>query len=365
MKIHRDLYARMIEPTALFRAWELFRRGKRSRPDVAEFEYSLESHIFALHRELSTKTYQYSEYSSFYITDPKQRHIHKAIVRDRVVHHAVFQVLNPIFEPTFIAHSFSCRVGKGTHKGVDTIKQMSRKVSQNHTRACYALKCDVKRFFDSIDHDVLVDILARRIKDDDVMWLLNEIIRGFTHDTLQHGKGLPIGNLTSQLFANVYMNEFDQFVKHDLRIKHYARYTDDFIILNHDRDALVRLIPQIQQFLTDNLHLSLHPHKVTVRTLQQGVDFLGYVVRPYSVTLRTKTKRRMLRNLAQKIRMFNEGMLNDESLIQTVSSYLGVLSHGNCEQLEEYVMSTLWCELEKPLDLFAHRIISPPPEAVQ
>lgn len=365
MKIHRDLYDRMIEPTALFRAWELFRRGKRSRPDVAQFEYTLEPHIFALYRDLQSQTYGHGIYSSFFITDPKQRHIHKATVRDRVVHHAVFQILNPIFEPSFIAHSYSCRVGKGTHKGVDAIDRMSRKVSQNNTRSCFALKCDIKRFFDSIDHEVLLTILARRIKDDRVMWLMNEIIRGFSHDKLHNGKGLPIGNLTSQLFANVYMNEFDQFVKHDLKVKYYARYTDDFIILNHKRDALEQLIPRIRDYLMKALYLALHPYKVIITTPQRGIDFLGYVIRPYSITLRTKTKRRMLRHLSERIDSFNDGVLSDESLIQTVSSYLGVLSHGNCEQLEDHVMTKLWCEMERPLDLYQHKIISPPPDDVQ
>ena len=172
MKVYRNLFPHMIDPTSLFLAWEKFCKCKRSRRDVARFEWELEQNIFALSRKLSAKTYHHGAYSGFYITDPKQRHIHKATVRDRVVHHAVFQTLNPIFEPTFIANSYSCRVGKGTHKGVQAIERMSRQVSQNYTRPCFALKCDVRRFFDSIDHDVLLEILERRVKDTDVMWLL-------------------------------------------------------------------------------------------------------------------------------------------------------------------------------------------------
>jgi RNA-directed DNA polymerase len=309
MKVYRNLFSHMVEPASLFLAWEKFCKCKRNRKDVAHFEWELEQNIFELHRELSTQTYHHDSYSGFYITDPKQRHIHKATVRDRVVHHAVFQVLNPIFEPTFIANSYSCRTGKGTHKGVEAVERMSRKVSQNYTRPCFVLKCDVRRFFDSVDHDILLDILGRRIKDADTMWLLERIVRSYISEyaNLFDRKGVPIGNLTSQLFANVYMNEFDQFVKQELKIKHYARYTDDFVLLSHDRDELVSLLPKIEQFLSEHLRLSLHPNKVTLRTLHQGVDFLGIVIRPHYRVLRTKTRRRISKNMEQRIQAYNAG----------------------------------------------------------
>jgi len=307
MKRFNYLYKNMISPESLFMAWSRFKKGKTKRKDVMEFEWKLEQNIFELHRELLTKTYRHDAYSGFYITDPKQRHIHKATVRDRVVHHAVFQVLNPIFEPTFIANSFSCRIGKGTHKGVEAIEYMSRKVSQNYTRPCFALKCDVRRFFDSIDHDVLLEILGRRIKDSDTTWLLERIVKSYISEytNLFDRKGIPIGNLTSQLFANVYMNEFDQFVKQELGVKHYARYTDDFIILYHEREELERLLPLIERFLMERLCLLLHPRKVSIRTFHQGVDFLGYVVRPHHKTLRTKTKIRMFKRMDEQIQVYN------------------------------------------------------------
>jgi len=350
MKVYRNLFPHIIEPTSLFLAWEKFCKCKRNRKDVARFEWELEQNIFELHRQLSTKTYSHDGYSGFYITDPKQRHIHKATVRDRVVHHAVFQTLNPIFEPTFIANSYSCRVGKGTHKGVQAVERMSRKVSQNYTRPCYALKCDVRRFFDSIDHNVLLEILKRRVKDTDVMWLLERIVRSYISEyaNLFDRKGVPIGNLTSQLFANVYMNEFDQFMKQELKVKYYARYTDDFVILHHDRAELERLLPLIARFLTERLHLSLHPRKVGITSLHQGIDFLGYVVRPHCITLRTKTKHRMFRNLDRKMLLFNKEKLNSNSLSQSVSSYLGVLSHANSQKITNDLLGKVWYEAEKP-----------------
>lgn len=353
MKIYRKLFASMIDPTALFLAWEKFCRGKRHRKDVRRFEWELEQNIFALHRELAEKTYHHDPYSGFFINDPKQRHIHKATVRDRVVHHAVFQVLNPIFEPTFIANSFSCRIGKGTHKGVEAVERMTREVSQNYTRQCFALKCDVRRFFDSIDHDVLLEILGRRIKDPDVMWLLERIVRSYISEyaNLFERKGVPIGNLTSQLFANVYMNEFDQFVKQELKVKHYARYTDDFILLHHDRDVLASLLPVIERFLSTYLHLSLHPKKVSLNTIHHGVDFLGYVLRPHNKTVRTKTKRRMFRNIDYKVQQFNKAVLDGDSLTQSVSSCLGVLSHANSQKIEDVLLNKVWHETEKPFKI--------------
>ncbi len=218
MKVCEHIFERVIAPERLFAAWEEFRKGKSSRTDVQQFELRLEEHIFALHRDLLSGTYRHGPYHAFRICDPKQRQIHKATVRDRVVHHAVSAALNPIFEPTFIAHSFSCRKGKGTHKGVDALWKMLRAASKNHTQACFALKCDIRRFFASVDHDMLLGILAKRIKDERMMHLLREIIGSFASadPTLFESKGIPIGNLTSQLFANVYLHEFDRFMKHDL-----------------------------------------------------------------------------------------------------------------------------------------------------
>ena len=179
MKIYKNLYWSIISPEALFRAWEIFKSDKKKKLDVMVFGHNLEQNIFDLHCDLKNGTYKHGEYRGFWINDPKLRRIHKAFVRDRVLHHAVFRVLNPIFEPTFINNSFSCRVGKGTHRGVTRVAEMLRQVSQNHTRACYALKCDVRKFFDSVDHATLQQILARKIKDADVMRLLREIISSY------------------------------------------------------------------------------------------------------------------------------------------------------------------------------------------
>ena len=160
-------------------SWEEFSKGKRSKVDVQEFERDLEQNIFGLSRELLDETYKHGEYSGFYITDPKRRHIHKATVRDRVLHHALFNILNPVFEPTFIETSYSCRIGKGNHKGVEVVDRMLRKVSKNNTIVCYALKCDVQKFFDNVDHQTLISILGKRIKDGETMNLLQSLITSY------------------------------------------------------------------------------------------------------------------------------------------------------------------------------------------
>lgn len=179
MQIYEHIFNKIVSPEALFEAWDEFKRGKRMKEDVLEFEKSLEQNIFALSRDLRSKHYRHGSYENFYIQDPKLRHIHKASVRDRVLHHAMFAALNPIFEPTYIANSFSCRVGKGTHKGVEVLAKMLRKVSRNGTLICYALKCDIRKFFDSIDHDVLLTILEKRVADPNTKWLMREIVGSF------------------------------------------------------------------------------------------------------------------------------------------------------------------------------------------
>jgi RNA-directed DNA polymerase len=319
--VYRNLFEDIVSIESLFSAWEEFARGKRKRPDVQLFADHLEQHLFVLHHELVSGGYRHGSYTPFTICDPKQRLIHKAAVRDRIVHHAMFAALNPLFERTFIAHSFSCRKGKGTHKGVDALETMLRKTSKNFREPCFALKCDIHRFFASVDHTILLRMLGARIKDEKVMTLLREIIESFQNS---QGKGIPIGNLTSQLFANVYMNEFDHFMKHSLRLKHYVRYTDDFLIVAPGKEELQKLIPVIEDFLNGRLCLALHPHKVSIRKYRQGIDFLGYVLLPHHRVLRTTTKRRMLRKLHEA-----SVQKSSEHVEQSLQSYLGVLSHAD------------------------------------
>ncbi len=280
--------------------------------------------ILALHRDLAAKAYHHSAYEAFSISDPKPRRIHKATVRDRLLHHAIHRILYPFFDRTFIAHSYSCRVGKGMHRALNAFRTFARKASRNHTRTAWVLKCDVKQFFATIDHVTLIALLQAHIQDQEIVDLLAEVIQSFRSG--QSGIGLPLGNLTSQLFANVYMNRLDQFVKHQLRARHYIRYSDDFVILSDDKAWLQGILPRIDGFLRVELKLSLHPGKVSIQTAASGVDFLGWVHFPDHRVVRTVTKRRML----HRIQLKAGGK-------ETLLSYQGLLSHGNSWKLQDQI----------------------------
>lgn len=334
-------YSFLILPENLLLAWETFKQGKRGKKDVQVFERNLENNIFTLCDQLKNQTYHHGSYHAFYVQDPKRRHIHKASVRDRVIHHLLFTTLNQLYEPTFIYDSYSCRVDKGTHKGVARLAQFAHQVSANYSRTCWALQFDIKQFFASADHAVLKDLLAKRIADQQTLWLLNEVIDSF-HSDLGKEKGIPLGNLTSQIFANLYLHELDLYVKHTLKVKYYIRYADDAVILATSEGQLNKLIPAIQDFLQTRLLLTLHPRKVKVRKLSWGIDFLGYIVLPGYILPRTKTKHRLMRRLLQPTH-------GNGSFEQMWQSYKGYLEHASSFKLIEQLENEIWPGLDKHL----------------
>ena len=335
-----DLFEKIISLNSLFSAWEDFKKGKKKKLDVIQFEENLKNNIFELHRELKNKTYRHSNYVSFYIKDPKLRNINKATVRDRVLHHAVFVILYRVFDKLFIFDSYASRIEKGTHKAVLRLNIFANKVSRNNIRNCFILKCDIKKFFDSIDQEILIKLIKKQIDDQNVIWLLNSIIKSFD-------KGIPLGNVTSQIFANIYLNELDQFIKHILKEKYYIRYRDDFVIFSENKKYLEDLIPQINNFLENHLKLSLHPNKIIIRKYRQGVDFLGYVSFPYHKVLRIKTKHRMFRKIGVKITEFKNNNISKKSFNQTLQSYFGILKHCNSYVLKEKVKKYITMKLGK------------------
>src|SRR3989344_4935337 len=318
------LYEHIISIDNLLEAWRDFVRGKRKRKDVQEFELRLMGNILSLHKDLSERTYIHSDYEAFNISDPKPRNIHKASVRDRLLHHALYRIVYPFFDKTFIADSYSCRKGKGTHKALANFRARAYKVSLNHTRTVWVLKCDVRKFFASIDQQRLLEILEESIPNKHIIWLLSKIVSSF--HAKEEGVGLPLGNLTSQLLVNIYMNEFDQFVKHKLKMRHYVRYADDFVFLSSDKREMEEVLPKVRKFLWEELRLTLHPDKVFIRTLAPGVDFLGWVHFPDHRVVRTTTKRRMFSRLKKTGE--NE---------QSIQSYLGLLSYGNTYKLRKSI----------------------------
>jgi RNA-directed DNA polymerase len=320
----RHTYHDIISVENLLISWREFLQNKKKRKDAAQFSLFFMDNLITLCRDLVEKTYRHGGYHSFMVNDPKPRDIHKASVRDRLVHHAVCRILSPYFDRKFIFDSYSSRKGKGTHKAMDRFMHFTRQVSRNHTRTAWVLKCDIRKFFANIDHEILKTILQRHIQDKDTLSLVSQIVDSF--ETVGKPRvGLPLGNLTSQLLVNVYMNEFDQYIKRVLKINHYVRFADDFVFVHENKECLENLLPKISTFLGTRLNLSLHPDKVFIKTLASGIDFLGWVHFPHHRILRTTTKRRMFKKLKlTKAR-------------GTIISYVGLMSHGNTHKLSQRV----------------------------
>jgi RNA-directed DNA polymerase len=322
-------YEDLINIDNLLLAYQEFIKGKKNKKDVQIFSFCLMDNILQLHEDLKNHTYKHGGYECFKVNDPKPRTIHKALVRDRLLHHAVYRILYPFFDKTFISDSFSCRNNKGTSKAIGRFREFGYIVSKNNIKNCWVLKCDIKKFFASIDQQTLIKILQKYIPNEDIIDLLKEIIFSFKPN------GLPLGNLTSQLFSNVYMNEFDQFVKHKLKVKYYIRYADDFVFFSENKEYLDNLIFKIESFLKNELKLALHPNKVFIKTLYSGVYFLGWVNFKDHRVLRNKTKKRMFERIKRN------------SSFETVNSYLGLIKHGNTQKIKNKVLQQL--ELENSL----------------
>ena len=306
-----------------------------------EFDYNLERHIFDLKEQLENGTYKHGEYHSFDVNDPKHRRIKAAPFRDRVVHHALCNIIEPIFDSCFIFDSYACRKEKGTHKAVKRLKTFlqsvqswdvkqerdSRKPSQT-----YCLKCDIRKYFASIDHKTLFSVIKKKIKNERILKVIRETINSHW-DSIEYKNlfeyrktGIPIGNLTSQLFANVYLNELDQFVKHKLKVRHYIRYMDDFLFLGKDKKELWKIKRAVEHFLAYKLKLSLHPKKVIDFPIKNGIDFLGYrVISPSNVRLRKKTVRHFMKKFKKK----EKRKTDRRSLLQSIQSFRGFAKHGD------------------------------------
>ena len=333
-------YQDIISVENLLASWRGFKNGKTKKKDVQVFERYLMDNILSLHEELSQKTYTHSSYTHFVVADPKRRDIHKALVRDRVVHHALYRALYPYFDQQFIHDSYSCRKLKGTHKAFEQFSKYADHLSCNNTKTVFVLKCDIRKFFASINHEILKEVLAKYIEDKDIQSLLENIIESFYTPSQSKNatyslftsmnnkytlRGLPLGNLTSQRLVNIYMHEFDSFMKQELRVEYYIRYADDFVVLSRDRKYLEEVLVQMEIFLRDKLKLAMHPDKVYIKTYASGVDFLGWVHFPHHRVLRAVTRRRMVAKL--KI----------SDIKETKSAYRGMLSHGNTQKLKNTV----------------------------
>lgn len=282
----RPSFEEIISYENLLRAWEDFIKGKRGRRDVNMFARTLSDNLWQLHFDIGNGTYAHGGYHEYAICDPKKRTIHKASVRDRVVHRLVYNALYHDFDKRFIHDSYSSRKGKGTHKARERFKYFSQKVSKNYTKQCFVLKFDVRKCFASIDQKTLLALLKGNITGDKLYGLVRNIVESFE-------LGLPLGNLTSQLFINVYLHELDLFCKHELRVKYYLRYADDVVVVSDDKSELEVIYERIANFLSCRLFLTTHKKSIT--TISQGVDVLAVVFFSRYGVLRKRTRLRMMR----------------------------------------------------------------------
>lgn len=357
----------------LFQAYFNTRQNKRNTLSALEFELNYEKEILKLYKELKDGSYEIGKSIIFIISDPVQREIVASSFRDRVVHHLIFNYINPIFEPTFIHDSYSCRKGKGTLYGIKRVNKFIRSCSNNYNKKTYILKLDISGYFMSINKEILWNkIKSTLLKNKNkcsfdfllILFLIkkvvfhdytkNYIIRGSKDDWAglprskslffaKNNCGLPIGNLTSQLFSNIYLNDFDQFIKRKLKIKYYGRYVDDFIIISNNKDKLKKLIYYIKKYLTIELGLEINHKKMYLQDFKKGVDFLGFIIMPHRIYIRNRIKS----NFYLKIKEINNIIKKDDYeknksniVLSIVNSYLGTMKHGNTYNLRKETLIT-------------------------
>ncbi len=358
----------------LFRAYYDARKNKRSTINALAFEINYESKLLELYEEIKNGTYKINRSVCFISFKPVQREIFAADFRDRIVHHLIYNYINPLFERLFISDSYSCRTGKGTSYGIKRLDYFIRSCSQNYTRDSYILKLDIKGYFMAIDHLLLyqkIEVVLNRFRKEvnfDVELVLRLIRQSIFCDPTENclikgrkenwnglprskslfcadkNKGLPIGNLTSQLFGNVYLNDFDHFVKYKLGCRYFGRYVDDIVIVHHNKEYLKSLIPVLAEYLKKEFFLELHPKKIYFQHFSKGVSFLGAVLKPHRIYIGNQTKWSFYKKIRHRNDFIeeNQGEFNGENLKEFLSctnSYLGNMKQFNTYKLRKKMLT--------------------------
>ena len=329
MKRHSNLFDKIIETQNLYLSAKKAFRGKKFKRTTMPFYFNLENEILDIQRSLNEGSYQALPYKVFKIYEPKERNICCAEFKDRVVHHAIMNVLEPVFERRLIGDTYACRVGKGTYKALKKSQGLLRKYN-------YYLKADIKKYFESIDHHLLKILMRKIFKDKRLISLLDVIISRQPPYT-ETGKGLPIGNLTSQHLANVYLGELDLFIKHELKVKAYIRYMDDFILFSNDKKELNVFLKKIRDFLFESLQLELKEKAVRISPVSEGLAFLGYRVFRGLIRLQRAKLVRFRRNIIKLEEKRIQDKIREEDLINSVRSVIAHVSHGNTRNLRNKV----------------------------
>lgn len=347
MKRYGNLYPQITDFENLFLASCKAQKGKRYRDNVLAFNYRRAANLHQLQKELIEKTYQPGEYRTFYIKEPKTRMISAAPYRDRVAHHALCNIIAPIFERTFISTSYANRIGYGTHRAL-------RKFTHHLRSSEYILQCDIQKYFPSIDHEILKTLIRRKIKCQDTLWLIdtmidnsNEqfpVIHHFPGDNLiaplERKRGLPIGNLTSQFFANIYLNGFDHFIKEQLKVSKYLRYVDDFALFANDWQFLADARAAIEDYLS-RLRLKIHPIKSQLFRTQQGANFVGFRILCDRIRVRQENLKRSKRRLKQLQNDFACYSIDWPDVVHSLQSWQAHLNHGDTWQLQQQIFNSL------------------------
>jgi len=333
-KTCKHLFDQVCSYKNLLLAFDKAKKGKLSKDYVMEFNQNLSAELCKLQWELLTGIYKPRPLKTFIVRDPKTRKISASNFRDRVVHHAICNLVEPIFEPRFIYDNFANRRRKGTSAALKRFDVFIKKVSSRDGDG-FALKADIKHYFDNVNHEILLLILRKRIHDERLINLISIILDN--HSSESKGKGMPLGNLTSQFFANVYLNELDQYIKHSLGVRFYLRYVDDFVILSNDKQRLESLRSNIDCFLKDHLKLTLHPDKTKIIRLCSGVQLLGFRVFYYYKIL----KKSNLRRIMMKVRKYKEGLadgsLTHEHVHLSLAGWRGYAMMGNTYNLRREI----------------------------
>lgn len=327
-KTIRNVYYKNLTYEKLLKAHLDARKGKGSRKEIILFNLKQEEYIKYLLEKLEYKTYKHGGYTVFYVTEPKLRKIEKSKYMDRIVHRwLVDNILKPYFIPRFIQTTYACIEGRGMHKAcLDMHKMMKHctRIWNNY----YILKMDIAKYFDNIDKKILLNILKKRMKDKDVMWLINEIL--YANKT---EKGLEIGNYTSQMFANIYLNEYDWYVKRNLHITYFSRYMDDSIILVKTKQEAIQALENIKRFLKENLHLELNS-KTQIFKSSQGVNYCGYKINEYRLKIRDKGKKKLKKKIKYLRYEIKNGRMTSKDAKRYLAGHLGYLKIANTRNLK-------------------------------
>lgn len=348
----KNVYKTFCTYENLYQAYLQARKNKRYRDEVLEFSYNVEEELMTLSEELTNHSYKVGAYREFYVLEPKKRLIMALPFRDRIVQWGIYQLLNPEFDRGYILDSYGCRVGKGTLRSVQRLHYWLRQVAKENTKYYY-LKLDISKYYYRVDHEILIHILSKKIKDKEMLELLKTIINyegtlfglklngdvNNPEDRVE-GKGIPIGNLTSQMFANLYLNELDQYCKRTLGIKYYVRYMDDIIILSDDKAQLHEYKRLIETLLNEKLKLNLNK-KTAIRPIALGIEFVGYRLWPTHVKIRKSTSKKMRKRLKYVKKQYERNELPFEKVNATVQSYMGILKHCNSFRLQNKIFSEL------------------------